>query len=69
MPSYTMQDALNAEQRVKDAEAYNQFAARNWEIAQRQATELHNRSDALRLAAAQEKRPVPTERGPEANSR
>jgi hypothetical protein len=57
MPAYTLQDALAAEQRVKDAEAYNRLAARNSKTAQRQATELQRRSDAARLAAAQVKTP------------
>jgi hypothetical protein len=54
MPAYTLQDALAAEKRVKDAEAYNRRAARNSKTAQRQAAELRRRSDAARIAAAQE---------------
>ena len=52
MPVYTLQDAIEAEQRVKDAQAYNRCAARNSEVAKRQATELRRRSDVARLAAA-----------------
>ena len=54
MPAYTMQDALEAEQHAKDAEAYNRAAARY--------------SNAARLAAVQAKRSLVTERGPEGNS-
>jgi hypothetical protein len=52
MSAYSLQDAAEAEQRLKEAQAFNGLAASNSKIAQRQAAELRRHSDAARCAVA-----------------
>jgi hypothetical protein len=53
MPAYTMQEALAAERRARQAQEYNRRATRTSEAAQRRAAELQCRREAALLAATQ----------------